>query len=310
LQEKTDSFKQWAEKLTQYAGEKGFLNEMEYWAAVEETLLEKLPKDFEIGKEEKTYRNSSSVTVCLEEEETRLLLNEVNLAYNTEINDILLAALGMAVRDWAGIKKVVVNLEGHGREAIFEELEISRTVGWYTTLFPVVLNMSGAKGLSYRLKEIKGGLRKVPGKGIGYGVLKFLTSQSKKGGMAFKLEPEIAFNYLGELGRENAADSGPFRLSQLSTGTTVSPDMETIHAIYVSGMVNRGKFSLTVTYNNHEYKKSTVEQLADIYRSNLMKIIAHCTGKEEVELTPDDMDYSEYNIDELDELEKEMNQID
>ncbi|KAF6582701.1 condensation domain-containing protein, partial [Paenibacillus sp. EKM205P] len=81
--------------------------------------------------------------------------------------DLLLTALGTAIQEWAGIRQVLVNLEGHGREAILPDMDITRTVGWFTSQFPVVLNMGEDRNVGRRVKNVKEGLRRLPHKGIG-----------------------------------------------------------------------------------------------------------------------------------------------
>ncbi|MBJ8193239.1 hypothetical protein JDS79_41625, partial [Bacillus cereus] len=89
---------------------------------------------------------------------------------------------------------ILVNLEGHGREMIVPDLDITRTVGWFTTQYPVLLNLQGRQEVSARIKRIKENLREVPHKGIGYGLLKYMAPEKSVG---FGVEPEISFNYLG-----------------------------------------------------------------------------------------------------------------
>ncbi|KAF6563602.1 MULTISPECIES: condensation domain-containing protein, partial [unclassified Paenibacillus] len=109
-------------------------------------------------------------------QETEQLLKQAHRAYNTEMNDLLLTALGLTIHRWAGLERVLVSLEGHGRESILPELDITRTVGWFTTQFPVVLDMSVGQDLSQRIKQVKEGLRRIPQKGIGYGMLRYLSA--------------------------------------------------------------------------------------------------------------------------------------
>ena len=113
------------------------------------------------------------------------MLKHVNKAYSTEINDILLTALGMALRDWTGENKFAVNLEGHGREDIINDINITRTVGWFTAIYPVILDVSKIEDISYQIKLTKENLRHIPSKGIGYGIIKYLTLPENKEGFSF-----------------------------------------------------------------------------------------------------------------------------
>jgi amino acid adenylation domain-containing protein/non-ribosomal peptide synthase protein (TIGR01720 family) len=302
FQEKTTSFRRWSQKLVEYSKSDALLNQLEFWRSVEKASIEELPKDFAADAKAKKSGSSKVIPVHLEEEHTTSLLKEVNRAYGTQINDILLTAIGMALREWKGIEKPVINLEGHGRENIIEGIDVSRTLGWFTSQFPVVLDMSRWQDLSYIIKSVKETLRKIPRKGIGYGILKYLTPANKKKGVTFGAEPEISFNYLGQVDIIN--------ISGKKTGDAVSPQLERVHAIDINGIITAGKLTVTFKYNKCEFMKSTIEKLAHAFHSYLIKIIKHCTGKKEKELTPADMDYSkELTIDQLEELEDKFRDL-
>jgi amino acid adenylation domain-containing protein/non-ribosomal peptide synthase protein (TIGR01720 family) len=301
---KTVSFKYWAEKLEQYAESKEILRESDYWRAVEETVIEPLPRDFHVGTPKKKLKYCDTVQLGLNEADTLTLLKDVNQAYNTEINDILLTALGMAIKEWGGVEKVSINLEGHGREEIIEGVNISRTVGWFTSQFPVILDMGPAGDLSYKIKAVKEILRRIPNKGIGYGILRYLTPAGKRGGLKFKLEPEISFNYLGQFGQEDNHRDSIIRISTLNAGDSTGPEMEMKYALNVNGILVGRKLELSFSYNTHEYEKSSIRALVDCCKINLRKIIRHCAGKKETESTPSDLivDDVDISLEDLDDI--------
>jgi non-ribosomal peptide synthase protein (TIGR01720 family) len=248
------------------------------------------------------------MVMSLDEDNTERLLKEVNQAYHTEINDILLTALAMAVKEWTGMEKILINLEGHGRENIIEDVNISRTVGWFTSQFPVILDVSMSETaedkLSYTIKGVKETLRAIPNNGMGCGILKYLTPQQKlmEQGLTFNSnrEPEISFNYLGQLGQE-FADNDAITLSEMSMGESLSPELEMWHAIDINGAVGNGRLRLEFTYNRYEYRQNNIKKLVDSYQSNLEKIIQHCLNKvktDDTEMTLSD--FSSSNLDEQD----------
>ncbi|MCP4213468.1 MAG: non-ribosomal peptide synthetase, partial [bacterium] len=229
LQDKTDTFKYWAEKQEEYASGKHLLKELPIWKAIEETKVEKLHVNHPISKAQRNQGNLEIHPIVLDENNTNLLLTGVNRAYSTEINDVLLTALGLTIKEWSEADQVLIDLEGHGREDIIENVDINRTVGWFTTQYPVILDMANTD-ISYALINTKETLRRIPAKGIGYGMLKFLTPEDKKESIQFKLEPEILFNYLGQFGGESyqAVDE----ISQLFDtylGDSISPKFEVDH---------------------------------------------------------------------------------
>ncbi|MDQ1353597.1 MAG: surfactin/lichenysin synthetase, partial [Acidobacteriota bacterium] len=193
-------------------------------------------------------KDTRSISFTLGEDETSLLLTKVNNAFRTEINDILLTMLGMGIRKTFALDRVLIALEGHGREDILENIDISRTVGWFTGLFPVVLDLSYTDDTGRQLKENKETLRKIPYKGIGYGILRYLSGVENKKAIEFKLEPQISFNYLGQFDEElnrlsfcEIADE-PVGNAQSLTGPREFD-------IDVSAIITDNRLSVSVFYN-------------------------------------------------------------
>jgi amino acid adenylation domain-containing protein/thioester reductase-like protein/non-ribosomal peptide synthase protein (TIGR01720 family) len=275
FQDKTDSFKNWANKLKEYADSSNALRELEYWGKLEETSVKELPGDQEVGNETRKLGNQEVVLMNVDKKKTDHLLREVNWVYNTEINDILLTALGMAVKEWTGNEKVLINLEGHGREGIIPGIDTSRTVGWFTSQYPVILDMKALSpdDLGTQIKQVKETLRCVPNKGIGYGILRYLTSKEKKGELTFKLQPEISFNYLGQLGETRGDSTSKFHPH---FEPSMSSEYNAGYALDIYGSVGTEGLSLLFNYNKCEYKRTSIERVVKYYKTTLLKIIDHC----------------------------------
>lgn len=295
LTEKTHSFKAWSECLYHYADSKKLRKEMAYWNELERFRFKSLPG--KQAQEANRLKDSHCLQLFIPEEETAQLLTQVNHPYRTETNDILLAALGMAVKEWAGIDQVFVSLEGHGREEIFEDMNVTRTVGWFTTSFPVVLDMSDPD-VGHRLKTVKEYLRHIPNRGIGYGVLKYLSKEPKPA--AFEIKPEISFNYLGQFDREVA--TGVFKISDLPAGTVMSPELERWSILDINALVTDGRLLIRFDYPRNEFDEAAITQLMACYHENLRRIIRHCLGKTGVERTPSDFEDKGLSLEELDQI--------
>ncbi|MCP4154534.1 MAG: amino acid adenylation domain-containing protein, partial [bacterium] len=316
LPEKTNSFQRWTEKLTEYAQSRELLDQLPYWKDVEETEVRSLPNDIEeiakitgTSQETGTPQGSTNirkriyqetVTLNLNEKETHLLLTEANRPYNTEINDILVTVLADAFRDWGGMERITISMEGHGRESVIPGMTIARTVGWFTSIYPVILDVNQAREISRAIKDVKEHLRQIPNKGIGYGILRYLTPAELKKDVNFRMEPEINFNYLGQY-RETG--EGTIRLSNLSTGTSLNPELEHLFAIDINGMISGGCLTLSFAYSHREFKKDNIEKLVQIYKNTLLQVITHCAEKKTTELTPSDLDLPGITIHELEALE-------
>ena len=302
FQDKTNSFKDWTQKLNAYAVG-GKLEEQEkYWEKVLRNEILPLPKDGVV--KENRIKDSSDITLELSEEETEKLLKDVNTAYNTQINDILISALGLALKEWCGNDKFLIGLEGHGREDIIEGIDINRTVGWFTSVYPIVLNMAKNGDITYSIKSVKDELNRIPNKGIGYGMLEFLSPDRTKGALQFGKKPEISFNYLGQFDQDIKTEV--FNISKYSTGDSVSPYMERRCSLDINGLVKDSRLRLTLNYNNEEYRETTVAALAHSYKKCILSIIDHCVNKAETELTPTDFLYNQLSIEELDEITREL----
>ncbi|MFW9336523.1 amino acid adenylation domain-containing protein, partial [Paenibacillus polymyxa] len=296
LPHKTDSFRTWAEGQSHYANGPEMAAELAFWQEVEQGVYEPLPKDE--SPSHSLNKDSELMTVTWTAQETEQLLKQAHRAYNTDMNDLLLTALGLAIHRWAGIERVLVNLEGHGRESILPELDITRTVGWFTTQFPVVLDMSVGQDLSQRIKQVKEGLRRIPQKGIGYGMLRYLSAACEQ--ERFVTEPEISFNYLGQFDQDMQNQS--IGVSPYASGAELSAHAARSHTLDLNGLISEGQLQLTISYSHQEYRRDTMEQLAEALRTSLQEIIAHCAGRKQQELTPSDVMLKPVTLAELDQL--------
>jgi amino acid adenylation domain-containing protein/non-ribosomal peptide synthase protein (TIGR01720 family) len=303
--DKTNSFKDWVDELAAYANSRELLNEIKYWLKVEKTDIKPLPQDKVIKK--RRSGENDHIQFKLTKEETEKLLKQVNSAYNTEVNDILLTALALTITEWAGQGSVLVNLEGHGREEIIKGIDISRTVGWFTSQYPIVLNTSGKRDLAYKIKTVKESMRKIPNKGIGYGILKYMTSSENKGVLRCNLKPEINFNYLGQF--DGDVNTELFTVSDIPAGKSISPNMENLYKLDINGIVTKGRLTLNFTYHKGEYGISTIKTIAEKFRRNLLCIIDHCVALDTIEMTPSDFTLKDITIEGLAELEDTFSDI-
>ncbi|HEX6290946.1 MAG TPA: amino acid adenylation domain-containing protein, partial [Herpetosiphonaceae bacterium] len=135
LPAKTTSFKAWAERVTAYAQSAALHDELAYWRAAARFPVAPMPVDRADGAN--TVASVERIELVLSADDTSRLLHEVPRVYHTRINDVLLAALALAWAQWAQSPVLRLDLEGHGREDLFDEVDLSRTVGWFTSIFPV-----------------------------------------------------------------------------------------------------------------------------------------------------------------------------
>ena len=269
---KTSSYREWQQALAAYGQRNRLLQQREYWQhIVQQYQPLKVDKSYH-GK--LTGNDMDTHTIHLDAIFTQLLLQEVPKAYHTEINDVLLAALSAALYSWNGAG-VVVGLEGHGREDIAANIDISNTVGWFTSLYPVWLNNNSNTAPGALLKEIKEQLRQLPDKGIGYGVLKYINEETTLQG---KDPWDITFNYLGQVDAARRSSKW-FSTAPEAAGTGSTTDVNIRHKISVNGGIENGELVLYWSFSTHHYNGSTIEELAEDYRSRLQQLITHAVSQ-------------------------------
>ncbi|MFI6641776.1 amino acid adenylation domain-containing protein [Streptomyces sp. NPDC050504] len=221
------SFRRWSQQLTELAGEPGRMRELTLWREVlggADPLL--TPRPLDPAKDR--FGTAAQLSVALPAALTQPLLGRIPALFNAGINDVLLTALALAVIDWRERSgrgtgpDLLIDLEGHGREEVVEGVDLSRTVGWFTSLYPVRLNpgesatdelWAGGPAVGRAIKRIKEQLRALPDNGIGYGLLRHLNPQTAQVLSRYGA-PQIGFNYLGRLGEAtDTADSGEPRVN-------------------------------------------------------------------------------------------------
>ena len=303
LPSKSDSFKNWSEKLAVYAESQVLLNELEYWQRVAGSGAETLP--LPPVRERGNSCDMDEAKFMLTPEETSLLLGDANRAYGTDTRDLLLFSLALALREWTGSSRHLITMEGHGREDSGDGLDITRTVGWFTTLFPHLLEVVEREDTGYRLRVVKEGVRSVPNCGMGYGVLKYLTPDRLKQGYELPLLPRISFNYLGTFDADFGG--GPFTPACEPYGDNVGPDIESSFDLDFTCSVLRGEFSFNLSYDRRLIATETARLLVDDFIKNLREVITHCMGRDEVVISPSDISYDGLDIDQLDSFLEGLN---
>jgi non-ribosomal peptide synthase protein (TIGR01720 family) len=305
LPQKTTSFRRWAEGLVGYAREPHVRAEADYWLGTRRAQGEGLPVDGRGGAN--TYANSSTVTAALDAEQTRALLHDAPSAYNTEINDILLAALARAFAVWTGERALLVDLEGHGREEVLDGTDFSRTVGCFTTRFPVLLELGESAHIGEELKGVKEQLRRVPQRGINYGVLRYLSDDAELAAALGRLpQPEVSFNYLGQLD-QLMPGLGPFAPARESSGPVRSERAARRHALEVNCWVADGRLETVWRYGEALQRRDTVESLADGYVRALGELVEHCLSPDAGGYSPSDFEDFGWSQQDLDDILSKIN---
>ncbi|MEM8908365.1 MAG: condensation domain-containing protein, partial [Bacteroidota bacterium] len=289
---KTDAYRTWTQTLTDYAQSEALLVEKAYWQKIIKGPVDRLPLnrqsvDLLAGAEQ-------TISFTLDPERTEQLVGKIHQRFDTEITDVLLTALGMAFYECFQVTNQLISLEGHGREEVFEALDIKRTLGWFTTVFPARLHHEVDLSIGAQVQKVKKQLRAIPNKGLGYGILKYLTNALKT-----DQHPQLSFNYLGQFDQD--FEQNGFKLAPESTGIANSPANQRIYDLEVGGLIEKQQLRMGITFHPQQFETRTIQQLAKAYQKALERCIEYCLATETIE--PDGKHFTSPHIPK-DNLEK------
>ena len=270
-------YRTFASALAEHVRDGGFADERAYWSTVAARPVPQVPLD-RTGPN--TVGTAATVSARCSRTDTDALLHAVPRAYATQVNDVLLTALGRVLSRWTGTQDVLIGLEGHGRQEVVPGVDVSRTVGWFTAEYPLALTMASTSDVGVALKSVKEQIRAVPRHGIGYGALRWLAD----GPVA--PQPPVSFNYHGQWGE--GADGGLITGWLPTTSADAAPELERGYLIDVTGVVTNGRLELGWTYSTANYDESTIAALADELIAELHTIVAHCAEPGAGGRTPSD----------------------
>jgi len=268
---KTDSYQKWAKALVDYAQSPMLQEERSYWQKTQKEM-KSLPVDFDLGLASR--ESAQTIEVSLTKAETKDLLQQVPHVYHTQINDILLTALVLAIGDWTKEYALCLSLEGHGREEIIKDIDLSRTVGWFTSIFPVHLSLTNSRDLGEAIKAVKYTLAQIPHKGIGYGILSYLTQEKIASPV-----PSLNFNYLGQWDN-STSPAALLTFAKESPGSPVSDKNPLFQPLDINSEVKEGELRLLWTYSKHHFHEETIQRISNNFIERLKQLIQHCIRKE------------------------------
>ncbi|MFE1787521.1 condensation domain-containing protein [Streptomyces sp. NPDC059525] len=273
----------------------------------------------------------NTLTLTLGPDVTGPLLTTAPGLVNGTVNDVLLTALALAVLVRRGAEgadgadeegadeegAVLIDVEGHGREDVADGTDLSRTVGWFTTVFPVRLALgrpdldearAGGPAVGAALRLVKEELRAVPDKGIGFGLLRHLNSRTGPG-LAARGIPQIGFNYLGRfpMGGDAPWDAAPghdFALDDADEGLPMA------HAVEVNAAAHEGPDGLTLsatwTWAGNALPGPWVHDLAREWFTMLRAVVTHAARPDAGGLTPSDVSLAQVSQADLDTFESQL----
>ncbi len=306
---KTHSFQSWATHLQQVVNSPEFKDEQFYWqkqCQTETAYLNFIDTDVKDIQE----KNTVAKELVFSKKQTIALLTSCHTAYHTKINDLLLSALvcsldSMNGMDNQALSTYVIDLEGHGREPFTQEIDVSETVGWFTSMFPVYLKPKQSD-FGEIIKYNKEQIANIPNNGIGYGMMQCLTGACSN--PQEESTSPIVFNYLGQLDNQAEKNNETLQYSLDHCGNPIGDAINRSHPLRVTGMVKGGQLRFTFDYNKLQIDSEAAEKLVSYYQNNIEKIIEHC-HKAKVEYTPSDFPLAKLNQHELNDISQKHQNI-
>ena len=265
LPPKTTSFRAWAQRLLERAASPELADATAYWLDAVPSELPQLPRD--LSGDDNRVAVTRSIRVCLEREETEALLRVPGRA----VHELLVYGAARAVAEWTGWDAVPLAVEGHGREALFEDVDLSRTIGWFTSIYPVVVTpRDGPAAVAEQLAAL-------PDRGVSYGILRYLSPDEElRRRLAAAPWPQVSFNYFGRLG-----DGPPDPLAE-RVGPHRSTASERSHLLEINGATAGGQLQFDFFYSTAIHLEATVRALASGFVAALRDVLADNAARVEV----------------------------
>ena len=281
-------FSAWADRITTWASSPELAGEIDFWRRQTPDDLPLLPRDLPGDPEDDRVWSTERVEVTIDEETTRALVEAVPAAFGATVEEALLTGLAQTFGRWTGEPRLLVQLEGHGREDLFPDLDVARTVGWFTAVYPLLLTVPDRARPVEALKAVKERVRSIPRRGVGYGVLRWLSPDGAA--LADARRPEVAFNYFGR-----AAAVAPGHLLRPTTdspGPVFSPRGHRPYPFQIEAVLRGSRLGARFGYSSSLHLRGTVDRLAAGFLDTLASLASHARNAREREHTPSDFPHA------------------
>lgn len=286
---KTYSYQTWAEMLEHYSKQNSH-EEEQYWKNIMSKKFQ-FPLDHKNGLDTMLYSNTAIAR--LSKGTTLTLTKEANESFHTEPIELLITSLLRTIKTFVGVDDIVIELEGHGREDIFDDMDVSRTVGWFTSIYPFYAKLTG-EDLFTHIIEVKEKIRKIPNNGINFGVMKYLSKTIDD-----KNKRYIRFNYLGNFTTRREPNSLNLE-NQFSLESHKDNHLTSI--MDINCYIIEDRLNVLLTYSKEQFYERTVNHFIDLFISNIEDITTYCCHKETMQFTPSDFDTVDLSLEDLDNL--------
>jgi amino acid adenylation domain-containing protein/non-ribosomal peptide synthase protein (TIGR01720 family) len=298
LPNKTMSYKLWAEKLEKISQNENYINnEFKYWKDMQLNAI-----DYSLicnSSEPVGIENIANITVELDEQSTNTILTNANIPFNTETNELIISALVLALNKTFNIERIPIFFEGHGREELFHEVDISRTIGWFTTIYPIILELASTD-YEKLIVSVKDSIRKISYGGISFGILKYLVDDNNIRDYLESCIPQISYNYLGQF--DSDIQDKEFAVSSANTGNTMSSNSKVNIPLNIVCLISNEKLRISFSFAKNKIETNDIQTLGKEFVSSLKHLAKFCSETDSRSTTSSDFSYKEFTSEELDSL--------
>ncbi|MBI1390808.1 MAG: amino acid adenylation domain-containing protein [bacterium] len=297
----SSSWTGWTRRLHEYTQSRRMNAAAEFWRS-RTPVLSLIPHDFTVESDANTANTAESRAIILSSEDTGALLHQAASAYGVNVQETLLAALAPVLCEWMDTAQCLIHLEGHGRDFEGEGIDLSRTVGWFTTLYPVMLEPGDSKNERDLLIAMKEQSRRFARHAFEYGLLK----NARPDEMSRWPHPQVAFNYLGRFDRSVASSSFILGFAEESTGPMMDPNARRLHELEIVASIHQERLRVQWIYSRALHRPETIESWMNRFENRLSRLIDHCRSNDAGALSPSE--FSDVDLDQ-NQLDSVLNQL-
>jgi non-ribosomal peptide synthase protein (TIGR01720 family) len=291
LPPKTASLAYWQDSYNNWASAANIRAAFAEWQAIDNFHFA-LPG--ELAQADWRYKNAVNLSCSIPEEVTSLLKTEGRRIFRLDMETTIMLCFVLALKEWCGLDTFKLEVEHHGRD--IEGIDVSATVGWFTSIFPVILQL-GNGNLTSEIKSIKEQLKNLPDGGMGFGAYKkMVDGYTDDGGRM----AEIRFNYLGEF--DFGGKHKLFEYVKRDTKPDTDPDNLMTAKLELNALIVKGELLIDIAYNSTAYSTVSIELLLSLITGNVQKLADYFLGETEVHFTPSDFAAAKLSADEIDSL--------
>lgn len=286
---KTHSFKTWGEFLQNRTDSGNY--DVNYWLNSHHFTCSSVPIDFQKGPN--IVESSDKQEIIIDEQETQNLLSVFSTRYRFDLQDVLLAILSEVFYEEMNVEHTLLAIESHGREGLSGEIDLSRTIGWFTSLYPWTLSFEKEKQFDERIEQIHQKLSEIPNKGVDYGLYNYLDHEHSS--PLPLLRPQVCFNYLGQL--DQAVDDFSLFTPLLDDrGSMLDLKNHRCYLLEINAYIVRKQLHVEWNYSLNFHLPETINRLAESLSNKIKSFLLSKTSNLKA------VDFSHAQIDEKDLL--------